>query len=156
MQQDPIGFDAGDTNVYRYVSNTPIALLDPSRMDDIRIEKDRKGAGGGFFFEMRGGTLSGNLKNSEFKVGSTNIKIQAYSGDSISIKTSAVPTGGSVGKGVTIVALSDCADDFKWLQFVKRSLTIRAGEKQPGGGKMDIQKPEGNIVYAEPDKWRVD
>jgi RHS repeat-associated protein len=30
MSQDPLGFDAGDSNLYRYVSNSPVANLDPS------------------------------------------------------------------------------------------------------------------------------
>jgi RHS repeat-associated protein len=30
MSQDPLGFNAGDSNLYRYVSNHPIALTDPS------------------------------------------------------------------------------------------------------------------------------
>ncbi|MBF2022221.1 MAG: RHS repeat-associated core domain-containing protein, partial [Hydrococcus sp. C42_A2020_068] len=29
LQTDPIGFDAGDVNLYRYVANDPINALDP-------------------------------------------------------------------------------------------------------------------------------
>ncbi|MGL4551299.1 MAG: RHS repeat-associated core domain-containing protein [Gemmataceae bacterium] len=30
LTQDPIGFDAGDQNIYRYVGNSPTNLVDPS------------------------------------------------------------------------------------------------------------------------------
>src|SRR5207302_7499929 len=30
MSQDPIGFDAGDSNLYRYVNNRPVDATDPS------------------------------------------------------------------------------------------------------------------------------
>jgi hypothetical protein len=33
MQQDPEAFSAGDSNLYRYVSNQPINLVDPSGLD---------------------------------------------------------------------------------------------------------------------------
>lgn len=30
LEQDPIGFEAGDTDLYRYVYNDPTYLIDPS------------------------------------------------------------------------------------------------------------------------------
>jgi RHS repeat-associated protein len=33
LQTDPIRFDAGDGNLYRYVSNNPISSIDPLRLD---------------------------------------------------------------------------------------------------------------------------
>jgi uncharacterized protein RhaS with RHS repeats len=33
ISEDPIGFDAGDTNLYRYVGNNSIKLNDPSGLD---------------------------------------------------------------------------------------------------------------------------
>jgi len=30
LQEDPIGFEAGDINVYRYVTNKPLSITDPS------------------------------------------------------------------------------------------------------------------------------
>jgi RHS repeat-associated protein len=33
--QDPIGFDAGDSNLYRYVRNHPVVALDPSGKDEL-------------------------------------------------------------------------------------------------------------------------
>jgi uncharacterized protein RhaS with RHS repeats len=40
MQQDPIGFDAGDTNLYRYVGNDPVNSLDPSGLEEIELTSD--------------------------------------------------------------------------------------------------------------------
>jgi hypothetical protein len=35
LQRDPIGFAAGDANVYRYVSNGPTGRMDPSGLEDF-------------------------------------------------------------------------------------------------------------------------
>ena len=35
ISQDPIGFSAGDSNLYRYVSNSPISKTDPSGRQSI-------------------------------------------------------------------------------------------------------------------------
>ena len=32
-EQDPMGFDAGDSNLYRYVNNSPMETTDPSGQD---------------------------------------------------------------------------------------------------------------------------
>jgi RHS repeat-associated protein len=37
MSEDPIGFLAGDTNLYRYVLNRPLTLVDPSGNEPITI-----------------------------------------------------------------------------------------------------------------------
>ena len=37
LQEDPIGFGAGDANVYRYVFNNPVNLIDPAGLDTITI-----------------------------------------------------------------------------------------------------------------------
>jgi RHS repeat-associated protein len=37
--RDPIGYDAGDVNLYRYCANVPMAQLDPLGLDDIRIKE---------------------------------------------------------------------------------------------------------------------
>ena len=34
MSEDPLGFDAGDDNVRRYVSNDSVRLVDPSGLDE--------------------------------------------------------------------------------------------------------------------------
>jgi len=38
MSQDPIGFDAGDANLYRYVRSLPTAYADPSGLFDVTID----------------------------------------------------------------------------------------------------------------------
>ena len=35
LSQDPLGFDAGDSNLYRYVNNRPTVETDPSGLDDV-------------------------------------------------------------------------------------------------------------------------
>ena len=40
MSQDPMGFDAGDSNLYRYVNNAPTNGVDPSGFDVYRIGGD--------------------------------------------------------------------------------------------------------------------
>jgi RHS repeat-associated protein len=40
--QDPIGFAAGDDNLYRYVGNSPINLIDPLGLDGLVISQRRE------------------------------------------------------------------------------------------------------------------
>jgi hypothetical protein len=35
LEEDPMGFNAGDSNLYRYVENNPTDATDPSGMDDL-------------------------------------------------------------------------------------------------------------------------
>ena len=37
LSEDPMGFGAGDSNLYRYVSNEPLSRLDPSGFDFIAV-----------------------------------------------------------------------------------------------------------------------
>ena len=46
MERDPIGFDGGDTNLYSYVNNDPINLIDSSGLFP-QDEWDGGGVGGG-------------------------------------------------------------------------------------------------------------
>jgi RHS repeat-associated protein len=36
ISQDPLGFDAGDSNLYRYVKNGPMGATDPNGLDELR------------------------------------------------------------------------------------------------------------------------
>ncbi|UBF30172.1 hypothetical protein K9N68_39205 (plasmid) [Kovacikia minuta CCNUW1] len=42
--QDPIGFEAGDTNLYRYVQSNPVNYKDPSGQFKVEIEYDLTGS----------------------------------------------------------------------------------------------------------------
>ncbi|HTU16977.1 MAG TPA: RHS repeat-associated core domain-containing protein [Gemmataceae bacterium] len=37
LEQDPIGFDAGDADLYRYVGNNPTNAIDPSGLDTVVV-----------------------------------------------------------------------------------------------------------------------
>ena len=54
MSEDPIGFDSGDTNHYRYSKNSPIAHKDPSGKSIIGAILIGIGIGE-FFGEMHSG-----------------------------------------------------------------------------------------------------
>jgi RHS repeat-associated protein len=41
ISQDPIGFAGGDSNLYAYAGNSPLALIDPSGLTDISINITR-------------------------------------------------------------------------------------------------------------------
>jgi RHS repeat-associated protein len=59
MTQDPLGFDAGDSNLYRYVSNAPNLFSDPAGTDEFqdRIAAQKDGRAGynkgGFSYDKR-------------------------------------------------------------------------------------------------------
>ncbi|PQO43512.1 RHS repeat-associated core domain-containing protein [Blastopirellula marina] len=42
MSQDPIGFEAGDANLYRYVGNSFINMTDPSGLQELKAGENRK------------------------------------------------------------------------------------------------------------------
>jgi RHS repeat-associated protein len=53
LSQDPIGFEAGDSNLYRYVGNQPTTLTDPTGLEPPRVRNNEFeppifGAGGRF------------------------------------------------------------------------------------------------------------
>jgi RHS repeat-associated protein len=65
LSEDPIGFAGGDTNLYRYVGNTPLVGSDPTGLADtvlvggITASQGGSGNNGGFsLFDFFGGLLS--------------------------------------------------------------------------------------------------
>src|SRR2546423_3687681 len=40
MQSDPIGFDAGDMNLFRYCGNDPVDMTDPMGLEDIPVSDE--------------------------------------------------------------------------------------------------------------------
>ena len=53
ISQDPIGFSAGDANLYRYVSNSPGNAVDPDGMDELAVNR-RKGLQDGSLSVIKG------------------------------------------------------------------------------------------------------
>src|SRR5262249_36135188 len=86
--QDPLGFDAGDSNLYRYVANTPTIIIDPSGLQfpGRSLEPPDSDPRGGWFGNhrhvLRGkprGVLNGAL-NEWYKEASVNEKQRPENG----------------------------------------------------------------------------
>jgi RHS repeat-associated protein len=86
MSQDPLGFDAGDSNLYRYVQNAPTRSTDPSGLagefDDFQeyqqyVKRMQQKARGTIlsFEQWKGPPISnsGNVKQNPLPMGSTPI-----------------------------------------------------------------------------------
>jgi RHS repeat-associated protein len=82
ITQDPIGFNAGDTNLYRYVNNNPINLIDPL------------GLGNRLVWQIREQTLSNGSSVTTYGVdeNSNNTTVQVYRP-----KGSLFPSGVKIG-----------------------------------------------------------
>ncbi len=39
LEEDPLGFEAGDANLYRYVGNGPTTSVDPEGLDENKVDK---------------------------------------------------------------------------------------------------------------------
>jgi uncharacterized protein RhaS with RHS repeats len=55
LQEDPVWFDAGDLNVYRYTGNNPVNATDPSGMTAARERQAIDGIG---LALIRGGAIA--------------------------------------------------------------------------------------------------
>ena len=51
LSQDPIGFEAGDANLYRYVGNRPITATDPSGLEYATLDEEYIALGGPTYVE---------------------------------------------------------------------------------------------------------
>jgi len=64
LSEDPIGFDAGDQNLYRYVANNPVNVTDPSGENPAAVVGFVIGLGGGVAGTLaQGGSLGEALIN---------------------------------------------------------------------------------------------
>ena len=70
LSQDPMGFDAGDSNLYRYVNNAPTSATDPSGLEGPsgmqEIDATNPTPNGVFPFRGRGRAAPGFGQGSEF------------------------------------------------------------------------------------------
>ncbi len=106
--QDPLGFDAGDSNLYRYVNNDPTEATDPSGMDYLNInngiaywvqgEPGQRSTSKGFYKlstgqQIRLGTVEGNSVTYDDAIGGGT--------SSIAWLTQHIARAGFVSDGIT-------------------------------------------------------
>jgi RHS repeat-associated protein len=95
MEEDPIGFSAGDPNLYRYVLNSPIRFIDPLGLDvGTRTVDNLQGIGG-----LRGGfggtpLYAPGIPQTISIFGYPIPRAQDYSRPNIRLILPDVPTGG--------------------------------------------------------------
>jgi len=56
--EDPIGFEAGDTNLYRYVENSPLDTVDPLGLRGLVLAQTRM-----IFYDDNGRTFTNNIQD---------------------------------------------------------------------------------------------
>jgi hypothetical protein len=60
LEEDPIGFDAGDENLRRYVRNNPLSASDPTGLAESEVPRPgQQLPGGGYFIDPPMGTRDG-------------------------------------------------------------------------------------------------
>ncbi len=79
ISKDPIGFAAGDANLYRYVGNQPTSRVDPSGLS--WIDKIAKGIDGGWLILKSGKTL--RLSYSQFAGKDVTLKMLKDAGSTV-------------------------------------------------------------------------
>ena len=84
ISQDPLGYAAGDINLYRYCQNSPTNATDPSGMDDGGGD-DGGGDDGGGVLDIRSGNLLGSTMMSSTVNAFGGLTDQAYRNDLLSI-----------------------------------------------------------------------
>lgn len=149
--QDPVGFEAGDVNVYRYVGNIVLNSVDPSGLapnlsvEDLTLEDATEVA----------------LKNAEFKVDGINVQVKAFTNGKGKIKSFAGELEITKG-GITLAAIFDCDVDasreFHWMQLSRRVATAAPGKTLPSMYGVPKRKIGGEtfMVYAPLGEWHID
>ena len=77
ISQDPMGFDAGDSNLYRYVNNGPTGATDPSGLQEPAFNFDGRGIGRLIDWLLPAGPAL--LTNGAKRLGNHNMKIKVLS-----------------------------------------------------------------------------
>jgi RHS repeat-associated protein len=79
QSQDPIGFRAGDANLYCYVGNNPVNATDPSGLEDKIISEIKPGGPKGKLDPtVKPRDFSGNLTHRTFDFGTCGMTISAW------------------------------------------------------------------------------
>ncbi len=145
LQPDPIGFDAGDVNWYRYVGNSPIDWVDP----DGEIANFAAGAiiGGtaGFFRGVISGAKSGNSFLGTIAKGAVGAAAGAIEGLGIA---TANPVG--IGGGLMVgESLNQVGGTLIDILDGKHEATGSQSQNQRGGGKDNHDKSCTWILYSD-------
>jgi RHS repeat-associated protein len=78
VELDPLGFRAGDVNLYRYVSDSPVNLLDPFGLDAKNVKVTISGEGDGF-----GGVETGKIVGIDSFAYGVKVRIEVDCGGDI-------------------------------------------------------------------------
>ncbi len=153
VQRDPIGYSAGDSNLYRYVGNSPTRFIDPYGLEerdyDIRrIEgTEVKEAGGVIKFED-----------------GTKATLKVYK--DVVIEGVDKDTGGQLLDPNTLKPIrhagfiqyelkGDNCDKCHFLQFYRNYMKDEDGERQFSPGR-NVGTSTGGIVWVADGQWTLD
>jgi hypothetical protein len=157
--QDPLGFDAGDSNLYRYVHNDPTNLTDPSGFLEVAIPNEGtlvfdplKKILGDIFFTFANPNNPKNDNNIEMPVFDKNKGTFPFVGTQNGLfqfeknGSFMALVGHHVGYGIEASACfcplkGNKSQDYYWVQYMSNDLTITA---------------DGKELNRQPGKWFVD
>ena len=143
LLDDPLGFDAGDSNLYRYVNNAPTNGTDPSGLADVEATGDFDGGKTSFagtkLIEraqlMLGNTILGIL------YGDGAIKITRTAKDEEKAPTLAFLTGLDVKINASITNMDD-SKNYYWAQKIVKAPDLEAGSWDSGNKEYKFQTPK--------------